>query len=246
MKTEPSKSLLSNSPDNGIFLDIGCGDLKYTNLLKTGSRSIISLDIYKPQNSLNETHHFILSSVEAIPFKTEVFDFVYTLSVIELIKDDKEIINEMYRILKPDGKLYITVPTRFSPFRIIRDLEILFGVYRYPQFNIEHYHYYSKKDIRKLVDGKFSIENFYGYQFNFLPRLFNLLLDLSRLRKPIAKIYNHFTLNNSHNTIPEKSVETIETYTKTTKLNNTKDSQKNFSGLLCEFSYHLIITLRKV
>jgi len=190
MISEPTSSLIRNAPDAGLLLDLGCGECNYTNILKSEARKIISLDIQKPQNPLAHDTTFVLGSVESLPFKESSFDFIYCLSVIQLIKDDRSAIEEIFRVLKPGGRFYFTVPTRRSVFRVIRDLEIHFGTYKYPQFNVEHHHYYAKRDIETLIQDLLQIESISGYEYNFIPRLLNFLLDLSKMRENVAALYH--------------------------------------------------------
>lgn len=47
---------------------------------------------------------------EKLPFKSDVFDAVFSLSVLEHVKNPFECAKEIYRVLKPGGKLYVSVP----------------------------------------------------------------------------------------------------------------------------------------
>lgn len=51
---------------------------------------------------------------EDIPFNDNYFDFLNLSEVIEHVNDPDKLLEEMYRILKKDGKVYISVPSRFS------------------------------------------------------------------------------------------------------------------------------------
>ncbi|MFX1375070.1 MAG: class I SAM-dependent methyltransferase [Promethearchaeota archaeon] len=49
-----------------------------------------------------------------LPYRDETFDFLSVLDVIEHLKEDKDAISEMSRILKKNGILIITVPHRMK------------------------------------------------------------------------------------------------------------------------------------
>ncbi|WP_214084062.1 class I SAM-dependent methyltransferase [Methanoculleus sp.] len=247
MVSESTSSLIHNAPEAGLFLDVGCGECDYTNILRSETRKIISLDIQKPQTPLACENTFVLGSVEHLPFKEDSFDFIYCLSVIQLIRDDRAAIEEIFRILKPGGKFYLTIPTRGSAFRVIRDLEIRFGMYKHLQFNVKHHHYYAKKDIEILIQNLFQMESVSGYRYNFVPRLLNLLLDILTMRKNVAKLY-HST------SIPKAGTDPSYIWKNSVKeFSEGKPQQKNkilkpLRPLLWPvygLAYHYVIVLKK-
>lgn len=246
--TEPMSSLIFSAPETGLLLDTGCGECEYTSILMSESRRIISLDIKGPQIFPKNDIEFMLGSIEHLPFQENSFDFIYCLSVIQLIKDDRAAIEEIYRILKPGARFYITVPTRRSIFRLLRDLEIYFGVYKYPEFNVEHHHCYAKDDIESLIQGLFQVESLKGYNFNFIPRLLDFLSGLFKMRKNVATVFRSVFTAEEHDKSPS-----------CTRINKTEKCSKNmFQGknkngerlhplfwLIYGLAYHYIIVLKK-
>lgn len=67
-------------------------------------------------------------------------EFIYTLNVLEHIKDDKSALKELYSKLKPGGKLFIYVPA----------LKILFSNL---DRKIKHYRRYKKTQTIHLLQG---------------------------------------------------------------------------------------------
>jgi len=51
---------------------------------------------------------------EKLPFQDDEFDFVNMSEVIEHVEDPKKVMSEVYRVLKPGGKVYVSVPNRFG------------------------------------------------------------------------------------------------------------------------------------
>ena len=203
MTSEPIHSLIKNAPDTGFILDAGCNNLFHANILKNDSRKIIGLDIIEPEKHLAQEILFTLGSIEKLPYRNDTFDFIYCFSVIQYIIDDGSVFEEFYRVLKPGGKLLITVPTSKSPFRIIREMEIQYSLYKYSQFNGAHYHYYSVKDIEKLTYNTFQIISVSGYRYNFIPRLLKFLFNFSKQKKwrpeNNKSIYNCKDINSDNN-----------------------------------------------
>lgn len=94
---------LINSKPNGIFLD--CGSGKRPNY----HENIINLEI------VNYDTTDVLSIGENLPFKDNVFDGVFSLNVLEHVKDPFLCAKEIARVLKPNGELYCVVPF-MSPY----------------------------------------------------------------------------------------------------------------------------------
>mgnify|MGYP001177802522 CR=1 FL=1 len=228
------RSLTQNVPENGCILDAGCGNFYYANIIKKASRNVICLDIVYPEKDLIQDNAFFLGSVGKLPYKDNTFDFIYCFSVIQFIDDDRAVIDEFYRVLKPGGKLLLTIPTRNSPFKIIRELEVRSGLYKYPQFNISHHHYYSIKDIDKLTSDNFQLEKITGYNYNFIPRLFSFLLGISRQKKGCSKKYSYFS--------KEKNMKRDEGYS---NCNLDRPIRESISNTISGLAYHYIVLLKK-
>jgi SAM-dependent methyltransferase len=227
--SEVIKSLMQNVPEKGFILDAGCGNFYYTNIIKKTSREIICLDIVRPEKDFIRNNMFFHGSIERLPFKNSSFDFIYCFSVIQFIDNDRAVIEEFYRVLKPGGRLLLTIPTRNSPFRIIRDLEIYSGVYKFPQFNVNHHHYYSIKDIYNLIFNTFQLESITGYHYNFIPRLFNLLLDMSNQRNGCSTISKYFSKKNKNSY----------------ERHSNQSLNRSISNIIYGFAYHYIVLLKK-
>ena len=125
---EPLSSLIHYLPHKGIILDAGCGPCLYANILKKLNDNILCLDLTKVNNH-EDGPPFCLGSIVNLPIKSNSIDFIYSLTVLQYIENDVEAIDEFFRILKPKGKLLITVPTKRSPFWLIREMEIYFDLY---------------------------------------------------------------------------------------------------------------------
>jgi ubiquinone/menaquinone biosynthesis C-methylase UbiE len=56
-----------------------------------------------------------------IPFPSNYFDMVIAIDTIDHFRDPYEIVKEVARVLKINGKCYFTAERRISPFFIIKD-----------------------------------------------------------------------------------------------------------------------------
>jgi len=98
----------------GTILDLGCGSGEYSYLLaKNKQNQIYALDSneklcqkIKQKNNLEVIH----SDAHKLPFKDNSFDACFCNTVLEHVKDPEQIIKEIQRVLKPNGKVIISIP----------------------------------------------------------------------------------------------------------------------------------------
>lgn len=172
-----------NKIKKGKLLDIGCADGSYINYLKNKFEfDVYGIDvsadaIKKSQKKGLKTKRVNVEN--GIPFENNSFDIVTCSEVIEHVYDTDFLIQEISRILKPNGTLIITTPNLVS---LTNRILILLG--KYPLFVPEY-----KKDqsghiraytvdvmINQLKDHKFkpyiiTSPNFpFPVTFKWIPR----------------------------------------------------------------------------
>lgn len=177
------------------LLDIGCGDGVYEKLLPVDTLAKIKFigvdfsveQLKKASKYLDETHKVDFDS-EKLPIKNSSIDLVVCSEVLEHLFFPEKIIGEIQRVLKPGGKLILTVPnfpslqTRISLF--LRGSAPLVNY----STNKEHIRFYSINDIENFLDDKFTIQKVRGIgSFLFahwnsaiklpLPRIFQMIGD---------------------------------------------------------------------
>ncbi len=99
----------------GDLLEIGCGEGRGVEMLAPHCENYVALDkITSTITHLSQTYKNVNFINAVIPPIDQVednsFDSIVSFQVIEHIKDDYLYLKEIYRILKPGGKAYITTP----------------------------------------------------------------------------------------------------------------------------------------
>jgi len=239
-ETEVYKYLLRYTPSEGLVLDAGCGELTYTILLKYSKHrlEIIPIDIVIPDTCKKRNkYNFIQASAEKLPFREELFDFIFCLSTLQLIKDDRAVLKEFHRVLKTNGLLFLTIPTGKSMFRLIRDMEIRCGVYMFPEYNVPHYHYYTRDTIFGLTAGLFEIIDLYGYCYNFIPRLYSFFTSLAKM---------HFRRGYTRSKNKKNRINIIKHLKVSDKKGNYSSIVDKLKRIFSDLSYHYIVVLKKM
>lgn len=96
-----------------IHVDIGCGTGR---LLQEFSEKTVAIGIDSSLKALRYSKQRGLLNLIAVdlaqplPLKSSICDIVTMLDVLEHLKTDEAVLNEVYRILRPDGFFIVTVP----------------------------------------------------------------------------------------------------------------------------------------
>ncbi|MCB1144936.1 MAG: class I SAM-dependent methyltransferase [Leptospiraceae bacterium] len=112
------------------ILDIGCGTgVWLTHLNRVAEAEGLDISEEAVEFSAKRGLKITLGSAEKIPFDNNTFDIITAIGVIEHIEDDKIVIQEINRVLKPGGKVVILT----SAFNILWSAhdDIVYHVRRY-------------------------------------------------------------------------------------------------------------------
>ncbi|QGT99248.1 hypothetical protein SYNTR_0655 [Candidatus Syntrophocurvum alkaliphilum] len=106
--------------------------------------------------------NFIQGSIENLPYENEFFDIVNCLDVLEHTYNPEKVLKEFSRVLKPGGKIFITVPTRYGEVeqRIWENIE---GT-MFPA--MLHMHHFNPKALNEIFEAKgFKEEQIIPFDF---------------------------------------------------------------------------------
>lgn len=138
---------------SGRLLDFGCGRKPYENLFTVDE--YIGIDMENTGHEHKNSKIDVYYDGKHIPFPDESFDSVFCSEVFEHVFNLDEIIVEIKRVIKPNGKILVTVPFTWHEHETPYD----FG--RYTSFGIKHLF---EKNGFELIDyrksGNFIRVNF--------------------------------------------------------------------------------------
>lgn len=105
----------------GHWLDLGCADGGYSAaMLDAGAADVIGIDVEADRIEAARQAHpemvFHVSDGERLSFPDGSFDGVFMNEVFEHVADERVTLEEVHRILKPNGTLIIISPNRGFPF----------------------------------------------------------------------------------------------------------------------------------
>jgi SAM-dependent methyltransferase len=94
---------------HGRLLDFGCGAKPYR-LLFTNASEYIGVDIENEGHDHRGEQIDVYYDGNHLPFGDASFDAILTSEVLEHVPEINECLRELYRVLKPGGRILITVP----------------------------------------------------------------------------------------------------------------------------------------
>ncbi|MBL8029832.1 MAG: methyltransferase domain-containing protein [Candidatus Doudnabacteria bacterium] len=109
---------LKDTSSKAKILDLGCGSGWLTNQLTLKGHQAIGCDAGKAQielaNKLYPENKFLVADLQkALPFPENEFDVIITSLVLCDIENQAAALNEIFRILKPNGKFVNIIPNPY-------------------------------------------------------------------------------------------------------------------------------------
>jgi uncharacterized protein YbaR (Trm112 family)/SAM-dependent methyltransferase len=96
-------------------LEVGCGAGRHTERASSYGAEMVAIDLSDAvdvafrRNSGNDKVHVIQADLYALPFKNNVFDFIYCLGVIQHLTDPPQAVSKLVPHLKNGGALVVNV-----------------------------------------------------------------------------------------------------------------------------------------
>lgn len=153
---------LNKIPRDSTILDIGCGigGALYS-LYSNGYQNLYGFDVVEDlinvAKKIVPSSHFFIGNVENISLKSNYFDYCLCYDLLEHVEKPKSVIEEIGRILKPNGTLYIRVANGYS----LHDILFRWGG-KVMRGRSSHIQKFKKRDVEKIfMDNGFKIEKFH-------------------------------------------------------------------------------------
>ena len=156
-----SKIGLNSFRDKEV-LDFGCGHGIFLDLLENVASNTYGVERDKElfTDFYGKKSHQVFESLGELSDNS--IDIIVSFDVIEHIESPKEIISELYRVLKPNGKVYIGVPNQTD---FLKELEETYLPFFYHE---AHVLYFNEESLSTLIQQKpFNIQSIqYLHKYN--------------------------------------------------------------------------------
>jgi len=156
--------------NRGLAVDVGCGVGSNLYALRSWSINVVGLDRSMDNLLLAKgkvAAELVNGDLVALPFRSKSIGAILAMDVLEHLENDQIGIHELWRVLKPGGILFLTVPA-FNFLRGIQDVAT------------GHKRRYSLPEIRRKLE-KWNFEILRCSYFNFF-LFFPILLGRLTIR----------------------------------------------------------------
>jgi len=123
------EKIAASLPEKSLILDAGAGECVYKKLFAHCNYKAIDLAVGESRWDYSTLDY--VGPLHDMPIEDEIFDAVLCTQVLEHLEWPRESVKEMYRILKPGGKLFITVPMAQDEHQIPYDY------FRYTSYGLQ-------------------------------------------------------------------------------------------------------------
>lgn len=130
------------------ILDIGCGKTNHLGLYSRPDVSIVGCDLRKDfleyRTRIESDGEFLVADGHSLPYADLSFNEVFLAGALEHVTEPKMVLDEAFRVLKPEGKLILDVPhPRYE--KVMSRIA--------PEYHDDglHKHTFQPKEIQELV-----------------------------------------------------------------------------------------------
>lgn len=146
------------------LIDVGAGECQYKAFFKHAN--YVSQDLCVGDQSWDYSQIDIKSEIDSIPVAPNSFDFVLCTEVMEHVAFPDKAFREFHRILKPGGKLFLTVPFVFGEHQMPHDY------FRYTRYALLKFARESGFSVQLIRPQGGRFQSFSNFLIELIPGFF--------------------------------------------------------------------------
>lgn len=128
--SEQLAAFAKETMDGSLVLDAGAGECRYAPLFK--AHRYVAIDSSVGDATWDYSKLDVIGDLEQIPLPTGAFDAVISVVVLEHTRRPQQVIEEMARVMRPHGKLFLVVPNQWEIHQKPNDF------FRFTNYGVTH------------------------------------------------------------------------------------------------------------
>lgn len=158
------RQVMPHIPVGTQLLDVGCGrSAAFLKAIAPRIEQGIGVDFKVEATTIKNIQTLPLKLADELPFADASFDVVTLLAVLEHLEHEQQVLQEIYRVLKPNGKLVLTVPSVWSQ-PVLEFLSYRLKIVDQQEIR-DHKRYYNRNRLQQALIAQIPFKNFQHYYF---------------------------------------------------------------------------------
>ncbi len=147
------------------ILDVGCGwEAKFLRSIEPYIECGCGIDFKAPKMTSDKLRTMEITLDRTLPFENASFDVVVMLAVLEHLEHHIEIVEEVFRVLRPGGVLLLTAPSHKAK-PVLEFLAYKLSLISKDEIQ-DHKRYFDREELQKLF-GAIGFSAFTHTYFQF-------------------------------------------------------------------------------
>ncbi|WP_017304602.1 class I SAM-dependent methyltransferase [Spirulina subsalsa] len=179
-----TQRVVRHIPPHSILLDIGCGVSGcFLQSISHHIKKGVGVDFKVQPHKTGNIETLKLRLDHQLPFPDQSFEIVTMLAVLEHIEHEQAILQEIHRVLVPNGKLILTVPSLWAQpileflayrLKLVSEAEIR-----------DHKRYYNRQKLKQSLVIQAGFQDFYHQYFQLGMNNFCTVIKKHPIPSPI-------------------------------------------------------------
>lgn len=152
-------------PRGAKVLDVGCGTGEMAEQLMRRGYEAWGLDIAAPMirraRDRCASDRFEVADLEHLPFADDTFDAAVCLGVIEYLDTDERALRELWRVLKPGGRVVVSTPSAICPLHHLDRVLVVLTAAARPAYHLVKYRLRGRRGPRRPSSPEVGVRRYH-------------------------------------------------------------------------------------
>jgi 2-polyprenyl-3-methyl-5-hydroxy-6-metoxy-1,4-benzoquinol methylase len=194
--------------DGSVVLDVGCGGGK---MLRTISQhhhglTLLGCDVKEPADINGDfTFTALDGSTGTLPYENSSVDFALLVDVLEHVEHPETVLDEISRILRPEGRLLANVPIEGERISWYSAFRAVLGQDLYVRTK-DHINAFTHDEVERMLAARFVVDE-RRYVYHFLGHLMDAALCAALTIGPVRRAFwTHSPYHGESNAADSRSI----------------------------------------